>query len=182
MADHLGQAFGRGFDPPLEKMRYGGMTCHHLTGLNALGDPRVALHDDVVADLHVVPDPQAIWHAIMQNQVVAPVSRPITLKLLATTLKPPVPGTNTQALGDTVMAMQVVFDSGQTANFDVSQTPDGAGFLNQSVNLMVPIESFVLGDNDTNTYRYRIDLVTSNGIKKGTPITDNRDTLCIAPG
>ena len=127
--------------------------------------------------LHVVPDAKAIWRAIMQNQVVGPVSRQITVKLPAATLKPPASGANAPAPGDTVMAVQVVFDNGQTANFDSSQPADSAEFLNQSVKLSVPIKDFVLGESDTNTYHYRIDVVTGAGIRKGTPITDNRDPL-----
>ena len=50
LADDLGQAFGGGFDPPLEEMKNRGVTAHHLSGLDASGDSRVSLHDGIVAE------------------------------------------------------------------------------------------------------------------------------------
>ncbi len=113
----------------------------------------------------------------MQNQQVGPIMRSISLKTVAAMVKPPA-----QPVADTVMAIQVVFENGQTVDFDGSQTPDGAGFLTQTVKLAVPIEAFVLGNADTRSYRYRIDRVTAGGVKTGAWITDNRDVVYIVTG
>ena len=73
----------------------------------------------------VVADPTATLHAIMRNQIVAPVSRTVAVKLVAATLTGPTPaGAPKPAPSDTVMAVQVVFENGQTATFDASQTAD----------------------------------------------------------
>ena len=128
--------------------------------------------------MRVLPDPKAIWKAIMENQEVGPVSRTITLKAIAALVKPD----PTAAPPDRIMAMQVVFDNGQTVGFDASQTPDAAGFLNQTVKLTRPVDSYVLGDTDFGTYRYRVDLVTAAGIKPGTFTEDNRDVVFLAAG
>jgi hypothetical protein len=130
------------------------------------------------SEMRVVPDSKAIWRAIMENQVVGPVSRTITLRTIAATLK----SASATAGADRPMAIQVVFDNGQTVSFDASQTPDGAGFLNQTLKLNTPIETYVLGGTDTGTYRYRIDLVTGGGIKTGTSMTDNRDVIFVITG
>ena len=81
-----------------------------------------------------------------------------------------------------MLAAQIVFQSGQTASFDGSQTPDAGGFLNQVVTLTSPIEAFVLGDGPTDTYQYRLDTVTPSGVKTGDWKTDNRDTLYLVSG
>ncbi len=128
----------------------------------------------------VTPDPKATWRAIMANGTPSPVSRAVTLKLIFASLAQP-GGTAPPAPG-AVLAIQIVFQSGQTASFDASQTADAAGFLTQTVTLTVPIESFVLGDGPTDTYSYRVDSVTPKGVLQGTWITDNRDTLYIVPG
>lgn len=127
-----------------------------------------------LSKVHVLPDATAIWHAIMQNQQVGPVARTINLKVIAAMLKPPTPITS-----DSLMAIQIVFENGQTANFDASQNADSAGFLTQSMKLSVPIDAFVLGNSDTRTYRYRIDQVTAGGIKPGEWKTDNRDVVYV---
>jgi hypothetical protein len=119
--------------------------------------------------MRVIPDPKAIWRAIMRNQIVGAVSRTITLKTFAATLK-------------SGMAIQVVFDNGQTVSFDASQTPDGAGFLSQTVKLNTPIETYVLGGTDAGMYRYRTDLITGEVTKTGNLVTDNRDEIFITIG
>jgi hypothetical protein len=130
-----------------------------------------------LSKVHVVPDATAIWHAIMQNQQVGPVTRTISLKVVAAMVKPP-----TTVTADSVMAIQIVFENGQTANFDASQNADAAGFLTQSMKLSVPIDAFVLGNADTRTYRYRIDQVTAGGVKPGEWKSDNRDVVYIVTG
>ena len=128
----------------------------------------------------VVADPTATLHAIMHNQIVAPVSRTVTLKLVAATLTGPAPaGAPKPAPSDTVMAVQVVFENGQTATFDASQTVE-AGFLNQVVNLSVPMEAFILNNSPVDTYKYRIDVVTGAGIRQGDWANTNLDTLLVA--
>jgi hypothetical protein len=130
-----------------------------------------------LSKVHVVPDATAIWHAIMQNQQVGPVTRTVSLKVVAATVKPAEPVT-----ADSVLAIQIVFENGQTANFDASLSPDAAGFLNQSLKLSVPIDAFVLGNADTRTYRYRVDQVTGGGVKQGGWKSDSRDVLYIVTG
>jgi hypothetical protein len=122
-----------------------------------------------LSQMRVIPDPKAIWRAIMRNQIVGAVSRTITLKTFAATLK-------------SGMAIQVVFDNGQTVSFDASQTPDGAGFLSQTVKLNTPIETYVLGGTDAGMYRYRTDLITGEVTKTGNLVTDNRDEIFITIG
>ena len=129
-----------------------------------------------------VPDPKATWQAMMQDQVVGPVSRNLTLKFVAAMLTkassaPPTPPSSQ----DAVLAVQVVFDSGQTVTFDGSQTADSAGFINQTLKMSAPMDAFVLGTGPTDSYKYRTDVVAGAGIKQGTWTTDNRDTLFIIP-
>jgi hypothetical protein len=139
----------------------------------------------------VIPDAKAIWQAIMQNQVVGPVTRPITIKLVAGLLAPaPAAAGTTGASGatsptpaaDALLAVQVVFDSGQTASFDASQSADTAGFLNQKVNLTVPVAQYVLHEADTGNYRYRVDQISKSGPKKGDWVVDNTDVLFVSVG
>jgi hypothetical protein len=129
----------------------------------------------------VVADPTATWHAIMRDQDVAPVSRTVTLKLVAATLTSPAPaGAPKPAPKDTVLAVQVAFENGQTATFDATQTADQAGFLNQVVKLSVPMEAFILNNSPVDTYKYHTDVITGDGhTRQGDWVTDNRDTLFI---
>jgi hypothetical protein len=142
------------------------------------------------SDTHVTPDPKAIWQAIVNNQVVGPVARSITVRLVAAVLAPATPVAAATAAGTTdpspaplpepVLAVQVVFNTGQTATFDASLKPDAAGFLNQIVKLAVPVEKFVLHEADSGDYQYRVDLITRSGSKKGTLVTDNADVLFVS--
>lgn len=125
----------------------------------------------------VVPDPKALWNAIMQDQQVGPVIRPITLKLVAAMLAP-----YSAAAPAATMAIQIVFENGQTVDFDASQQPDAAGFLTQSIKLAVPIDAFVLGNADTRTYRYHINRITAAGTQTGDWVNDNRDVVYIVTG
>jgi hypothetical protein len=131
----------------------------------------------------VVADPTATWHAMMRNQSVTPVSRTVTLKLVAATLTGTAPaGTPKPDPKDTVLAVQVVFENGQTATFEAeaTQTAGQAGFLNQVVKLGVPLEAFILNNSPMDTYKYRTDVVTGDGrTRQGDWVTDNRDTLFI---
>ena len=155
----------------------------HDIARQTLGNASRAILDDNcsplfdLSQMRVVPDPKALWHAIMQNQQVGPIIRSISLKAVASMLKP-----SAQVAADTVMAIQVIFDNGQTVDFDGSQTPDAAGFLTQTIKLAVPVESFVLGNADTRSYRYRVDRITPGGVKTGNTITDNRDVIYLVMG
>ncbi len=132
------------------------------------------------SQVSVTPDPKATWRAIMANGTPSPVSRTVSLKFLAASLaQPTTPPTGPSP--DAVLAAQVVFQSGQTASFDATQTADAAGFMNQAVKLSVPIEAFVLGDGPTDTYTYRVDTVTPGGIQQGAWTTDNLGVLYIVP-
>jgi hypothetical protein len=135
---------------------------------------------------HVVPDSKAIWRAILQNQVVGPVARPITIKVVASILTT---ASATAAAGapaststpsNPIMAVQVVFENGQTATFDASMSADAAGFLNQKVSLAVPVEAYVLQEGGTDTYRYSVDLITRVGTKTGDWVSDNRDVIFVS--
>jgi hypothetical protein len=57
---------------------------------------------------------------------------------------------------------------------------DAAGFLNQKISLAVPVEAYVLQEGGTDTYRYRVDLITRKGTKTGVWASDNRDVLFIS--
>jgi hypothetical protein len=132
------------------------------------------------SQVSVTTDPKATWRAIMANGTPGPVSRSVSLKFLAASLAQPTTPP-TAPTPDAVLAAQVVFQSGQTASFDATQTVDAAGFMNQAVKLSVPIEAFVLGDGPTDTYTYRVDTVTPGGIHQGAWTIDNLDVLYIVP-
>jgi hypothetical protein len=169
---NLGEAVGAGVQAP-------GMPSINVS--QVLDNSCTPLFD--FSNVAVVADPKATWRAIMMDQGAGPVSRSVTLKCVAATLTKPTPQQAAQSgTNDAVLALQVVFESGQTATFDSSQTPDQAGFLNQALKLSVPIDAFILGDAPADIYRYRIDVVTASGIKQGAWVTDNRDTLFVVPG
>jgi hypothetical protein len=133
----------------------------------------------------VVPDPGAIWQAIMQNQVVSPVSKQITVMLPtavfaaalaasttagATPATPPVPA---------ILAIQVVFENAPTANFTHADALSHANddFLSQIVVLAVPVENYVLQQNVSNSYRYHVDQITAHSTLTGPWVTDSKDTI-----
>jgi hypothetical protein len=138
----------------------------------------------------VEPDPKAIWQAIMQNQVVSPVSRSIQLKLLATVFTPASAApTGSVAAGTAptaspvpaiLSAVQVVFENGKTANFDASLKSDDGGFLNQTVELFVPVGDYVLQQNVGNSYRYHVDQITETGTLTGPWVTRSEDVIYVS--
>ncbi len=135
-----------------------------------------------LSNINAAPDPQAIWRTILVDQGANPITRQVTLKLVAAMLTKAAPlPSPPPAPGDIVMAVQVAFEGGQTATFDASQTPDAVGFLNQTVKLSVPIDAFVLSNAPIDTYRYRTDVITGAGLRTGTWATDNRDTIFVVP-
>ena len=126
------------------------------------------------------PDRTAFFNAIRRNQSIGSVSRDVSLKFLAAQLTPPAAaGAPSVAPNAAVTAVQVVFEDGKTANFDGSLKPDDGGNLNQTVTMSMPIDAFILGTASSNTYKYRVDIVTGAGIKQGTWTSDNADTLYI---
>jgi hypothetical protein len=128
----------------------------------------------------MAPDRTAFFKAIMRNQSIGSVAREVELKFLAGQLTVPEPPPAPKpAPADIVAAVRVVFENGKTANFDATLKADEAGFLNQTVTMNVGMEAFVLGTEGSNTYKYRVDVVTGAGIKQGDWTTDNADTLYV---
>ena len=125
----------------------------------------------------VLPDPTAIWHAIAQNQVVGPVSRKITVQLLASVLSPAGAGTPS---ADAIMAVQVEFENGQTANFDSSQITAGTLFLSKEIPLTMPVENYVLKTGGNDTYRYRVTLITGGGNKTGDWVSEHKNGFYVS--
>jgi hypothetical protein len=153
----------------------------------------------------VNPDSRAIWQAIVQNQVVAPVKKQITIQLPAQVFPSQAastastsssasvggssvaPGTDTQSVSvsstssggsSTLLAVQVVFDNGQTATFQPSMTAVG-GLYTQTIGLNVDIEEFILGQGDSSNYTYRVDTITATGTQHGDWVTTNVDDLFV---
>jgi hypothetical protein len=117
----------------------------------------------------VEPDASAIWDAIMSNQVVAPVQRSIKVMAFASMFAPPA----------TVKAAQVVFQGGQTVNFDASTQADSSGLMSQTVTLEVPVKAYVLGSGDTSYYQYRVDLIGASGTQQGQWVSSNTDSFYV---
>ncbi len=153
-----------------------------------------------MTQVRVNPDKAAIWDAIVQNQVVAPVTKQITLQLPAEVFLPQsasVTGatgsaSSTSAAGSTagsaaasgsgaLLAVQVVFENGQTVTFLPSMTATG-GLYTQSIGLNVDIKNYVLGQGDSSSYTYRVDTITGSGTQQGGWITTNVDDLFVTLG
>ena len=88
------------------------------------------------------------------------------------------PGPATATPAPTLMAVQVVFENGQTVNFDPS-TPATAGIMTQTVNLAVPVKMFVLQDADAAYYKYRLNIITSAGTQQGDWVSSNQDSFYV---
>lgn len=76
------------------------------------------------------------------------------------------------------MAVQVVFEDGQTASFDPS-TPANVGIITQTVSLAVPVKMYVLQVGDAAYYKYRVNLITSAGTQQGDWISSNQDSFYV---
>jgi len=150
----------------------------------------------------VSPDSRAIWRAIVQNQVVAPVQKQITIQLpaevfssqSATTTSTTssstagssagssgsdAPTTDASAVSSAaLLAVQVVFQNGQTVTFQPSMTATG-GLYTQTIGLKVDIEDYILGQGDSSNYTYRVDLITASGVRHGNWTTTNVDDLFV---
>ncbi len=150
----------------------------------------------------VNPDSQAIWRAIVQNQVVAPVQKQITIQLPAEVFasqSSSATSTTSSAATDSssvstgtdaptstasgsgsaaLLAVQVVFQNGQTATFQPSMTATG-GIYSQTIALNVDIENYILGQGDSSNYTYRVDLITASGTQQGSWTTNNVDDLFV---
>lgn len=144
-----------------------------------------------MSQITVIPDSRAIWEAIVQNQVVAPVKQPIKVYLPASVFSPQTPASTTtaspaagstaqSATSSNLLAVQVVFQNGQTATFQPSTT--SVGLLTQDIGLNVAIESYVLGQGDSSSYTYRVDTITAGGVQHGTWKTTNQNELFVTLG
>lgn len=143
----------------------------------------------VVLDLEhvrVLPDPNAIWESIMSNQVVGPVQRTIKVKAFASMFAPAPTlvgsssgSSSSSSAKPDVRAVQVVFDGGQTLDFDSSTPADPSGLMTQTIVLSVPVKAFVLGTGDTSYYKYHIDLITPTGTQQGQWLSSNTDSFYV---
>ncbi|MGH9563971.1 MAG: hypothetical protein ACRD3S_21170 [Terracidiphilus sp.] len=138
----------------------------------------------------VIPDSRAIWSAIVQNQVVAPVQKQITIQLPAGVFGSQSGSATSTTSSDTtggsygtasLLAVQVVFQNGQTATFQ-SSMPASGGILSQTIGLNVDIENYILGQGDSSNYTYRVDLITASGTQQGSWTTSNVDDLFVTLG
>lgn len=136
---------------------------------SAAGDCAVVID---FSQTKVKPDASAIWDAIMSNQVVGPVQRNVKVIAFASIFAAP----------STIKAVQVVFDSGQTLDFDASTQADSAGLIAQTVSLSVPVKAYVLGTGDASQYKYRIDLIGASGTQTGQWVTSNTDSFYVQTG
>lgn len=161
-----------------------------------------------MSQVTVNPDSHAIWRAIVQNQFVPPVQKQITIQLPAAvfssqstspaststssnaTSGPVSSGSSTPAADSTsssgtssssLLAVQVVFQNGQTVTFQPSMTATG-GLYSQTIALKVDIANYILGEGDISNYTYRVDLITVSGIQHGDWATTNVDDLFVTLG
>jgi hypothetical protein len=134
----------------------------------------------------VKPDAGAIWDAIMSNQVVGPVQRNVKVMAFGSMFEPPssasTSSTTASAASAPIKAAQVVFESGQTVDFDSSTQADASGLMSQTVSLAVPIKEYVLGTGDTSIYRYRVDLIRATGTQQGQWVSSNADSFYVQTG
>lgn len=127
----------------------------------------------------VIPDSRAIWSAITQNQVLAPVQKQITIQLPAGVFAAQSGSASSATPGSaSLLAVQVVFQSGQSATFQPSMTATN-GLYTQTIGLNVDIENYILGQGDSANYTYRVDLITTNGTQTGSWTTNNVDNLFV---
>ena len=148
------------------------------TGQNAAGDAVVVID---FGHTTVKPDAGAIWDAIMSNQVVGPVQRTIKVMAFASMFAATPPGASPSD-ATVIKAVQVVFEAGQTVDFDASTQADPSGLMTQTIALAVPIKAYVLGTGDTSYYRYRIDLVGASGSQQGQWVSSNADSFYVQTG
>lgn len=144
------------------------------------------------SNTHVQADANAIWDAIMQNQVLSPIARTVEVLVFASLFNPPTTVSSTTStdssststpapVSSQLRAIQVIFEDGQTANFDAS-TPATAGILNQTVSLSIPIKAFVLHEGDTSTYRYRVNSIRDSGSQISDWVSSNQDSFYVEVG
>jgi len=152
----------------------------------------------------VLPDSSAIWDAIVSNQVVGPVKQTVTIKAFASIFNPPAAASGTAASTssgsadgttpaaggtlpattastaqtDPLLAVQVIFEDGQTADFDAT-TPVTSGIMIQTVTLSVPVKAYVLQNADCSVYKYRLNLISNSGERQTDWITPNGDSFYV---
>ncbi|MBV9580538.1 MAG: hypothetical protein JO057_18300 [Chloroflexi bacterium] len=129
----------------------------------------------------VRPDSAAIWKAIIQNQVTEPVKRQITVQLPAAVFGAQAGGASASDATTPPLAVQVVFQNGQTVTFESSPTATG-GLLTQTIELNVDVAQYVLGQGDSSSYTYRVDTITASGTQSGQWTTTNVDDLFVTMG
>ena len=132
----------------------------------------------------VIPDSRAIWRAIVQNQVVAPIQKQITIQLPAevfTSQSGSATSTTSGTGSASLLAVQVVFQSGETATFQPSMTATG-GMYSQTIGLNVDIENYIFGQGDSANYTYRVDMITTTGTQTGNWTTNNANDLFVTLG
>lgn len=138
----------------------------------------------------VLPDSQAILQAIVQNQTVAPVQKQIPVQLPAEVFPSPAATTASTLSSSSspssagtapLLAVQVVFQDGQTVTFEPSMTATD-GVYTQTISLNVDITNYILGQGDSSNYTYRVDTITAQGTQEGVSKTTNKDDLFVTIG
>ena len=121
----------------------------------------------------------------MSNQVLSPMKRPVSILVLSSLFQPPVapvistdPTAPPPVVPPTIVAAQIVFGTGETANF-TSATPAPGGVMTQTVSLSVPLKDYVLQSGDTASYKYRVDLITATRTITGQWVTSNQDSFFV---
>ncbi|HTB23095.1 MAG TPA: hypothetical protein VK914_10355 [bacterium] len=177
----------------------GVLTAVFQLGSGAAVGPSTSVQVDP-SQISVKPDSDAIWNAIVQNQVVGTVQKQITLQLPAEVFPAPAPSpAPAPAAGATagpapapsaaaptapnnpLLAVQVVFTDGQTATFTPSMTATD-GLITQTIGLDVDLAEYVLGSGDGSNYSYQVNTVTAAGIQSGAWTTTNVDDLFVTLG
>jgi hypothetical protein len=101
---------------------------------------------------------------------------------LATPSSVPAVSTSSSGQGSApLLAVQVVFDNGQTVTFQPAMTAVG-GLYTQTLGLNVDIAEFILGEGDSSNYTYRVDQITAVSTQQGDWITTNVDDLFLTLG
>ena len=153
-------------------------------------DPKTAIDSSCsvlydYSNVHVQPDADAIWDAIMQNQVLSPLVRNVRIMVFASAFAPQPTSVSTPAATEAstpppassqLRAIQVIFENGQTADFDASTQATG-GILSQTVALTIPVKSYVLHEGDTSTYRYRLTAIRDSGSQTSDWTSSNQDSF-----
>lgn len=85
------------------------------------------------------------------------------------------------AAANPLLAVQVVFQNGQSVTFTPSMTANG-GIYTQTIGLNVDIEDYIFGGGDSSNYTYRVDTITAAGVQQGSWQTTNNDAPFVTLG